>query len=265
MKIEKIKVTPKTAAKWLESNMATNRNIRKSYIKMLAADMLAGRWKETGETIKFNPMRTLIDGQHRLSAVVESGCTIEMHVAWDVPSDAIMAIDTGRSRSAADIMTLQGTCKYPKQTPTLIRRIEAWESKSLSAELKKRRGLTAQEIVLSLKKHEGLEAHIANSFRHYANSVNTATLTQGEWAFASWLLHQTDPAAAEDFLTQLSMLTCPPTSPIRVLFTKLTSINLPTLLKVNYIIRTWNAWRRGETQVTLKARIADEEKIPQPV
>lgn len=265
MKIETIKVTPKLAAKWLESNMENNRHLRQSYVSQLAGDMKEGRWKETGEAIKFNPMKQLIDGQHRLSAIVMSGCTIELVVCWDVPSDAILAIDTGRSRSASDVLTIKGGCQYPKHTPTLIRRIAAWESGSESAHLTKRRGMSIPEIVSAIELNPGLEGHIKASIRLYATSVNAATLTQGEWAFAHWLLTQTDAAAAEEFLTNLAELTCPKESPIRVLFNRLTTLSLPTKLKINYLIRAWNAWRRGEKDVTLRVKQADEEKIPELV
>jgi hypothetical protein len=175
-----------------------------------------------------------------------------------------MAIDTGRSRNAGDVLQMKGGCRFPRHTPTLIRRIDAWKSGSESQDLKKRRGMSAQEISLHLEKYPDLELHIEASMR-LMRSVNPNTLTQGEWAFAHWLLSQTDAAAAEDFLTQLSELTCPKESPIRSLFGRLTGLSLPTRIKVNYIIRSWNAWRRGEKDVALKVRQADEEQIPELV
>ena len=41
-------VTPKMAIRWLEANQG-NRNIRERVVTAYARDMLAGRWRLTGE------------------------------------------------------------------------------------------------------------------------------------------------------------------------------------------------------------------------
>lgn len=102
MIIKKTKVTPQKAAQWLEKNFGRNRKIRKGHISKLVFDMKNGNWQETGETLKFNIMGDLIDGQHRLTAIVESGCTLELWVATDVPNAAINAIDIVHAPERAD-------------------------------------------------------------------------------------------------------------------------------------------------------------------
>ena len=52
------------------------RNRRRDTVTAYAEDMAAGRWKENGETIKFDSEGRLIDGQHRLAAVVKANTPI---------------------------------------------------------------------------------------------------------------------------------------------------------------------------------------------
>lgn len=260
MRIEQVKVTPKLAAKWLEKNFEKNRNKREAHVKRLAADMKAGRWIETGETIKFNTIGLLVDGQHRLSAIILSGCTLNIWVAYDVPSDAIKAIDTGASRTASDVMAINSSLSHPKHLPTLIRRIMAWEAGSKSQEIRKRRdGLSNQAILEYAIDNPHLSEHIRFSFEAYSKSVQASTLTQGEWAFLHWLFSKKDPEAAADFLLQLAELTCPKESPIRSLFQRLNSqVSLPSAMRVHFAITAWNAWRSGKKEVVLKAKNTEE-------
>ena len=80
-RIELVNVTPELAEFWLTQNSA-NRNVRREVWKAYARDMAAGAWKVTAETIKMSPAGRLLDGQHRLQAVVASGVTVPMFVAY---------------------------------------------------------------------------------------------------------------------------------------------------------------------------------------
>lgn len=106
-RIELVAVTPELAEFWLTQNDA-NRSIRRAIWKAYARDMAAGAWKLTAEPVKISPNGKLLDGQHRLHAVVDSGATVTMFVAYDVPEDAQAAMDSGSKRTAADALALRG-------------------------------------------------------------------------------------------------------------------------------------------------------------
>lgn len=80
MKTSSIKVTPDIAKAWLDTCNKRNRKVSRQHVNKLASEMLAGRWSMNGETIVFDEDMTLIDGQHRLNAVVQSGVSVEMLV-----------------------------------------------------------------------------------------------------------------------------------------------------------------------------------------
>lgn len=98
-------IDPDQAIKWLEGNVH-NRKIDQKWVDYLAAEMRAGRWKTTHQGIAFDDSDTLIDGQHRLWAVIQSGCTIRSGVTHGLKIDDIDNIDDNRSRSKAVRMSL---------------------------------------------------------------------------------------------------------------------------------------------------------------
>lgn len=108
MRIERVTVNKQMAQDWLERNIDRNRTISRQRVRRLAGDMTARRWKRTGETIKFDRTGRLVDGQHRLSAVIEADMPVEFDVAYDVAEDAVTAIDQGRARSAKDVFHMAG-------------------------------------------------------------------------------------------------------------------------------------------------------------
>jgi hypothetical protein len=95
-------ITPELAAAWLENRNTHNRPLRDYRIAELARDMSAGRWHDTGEPIKFDYNDALLDGQHRLGAIVASGVTIEMLVIWGLQPETQDYMDIGLKRSVAD-------------------------------------------------------------------------------------------------------------------------------------------------------------------
>lgn len=109
--MEWVNVTPKLAAKWLESNEG-NRHVRQRDVQKYARDMLAGAWDRTAEPIKFSPTGRLLDGQHRLLAIIEAGVTARLAVAYNVPDTAQARMDTGSTRTAADALAMLGVPNY---------------------------------------------------------------------------------------------------------------------------------------------------------
>lgn len=100
-----VTVTPETAARWLDAN-TKNRRLRATDVDRYARDMKAGNWLLTGEAIKFAADGTLLDGQHRLAAIVKTGITITMLVVRNITDDAQSVMDTGRKRTASDALDI---------------------------------------------------------------------------------------------------------------------------------------------------------------
>ena len=117
--IELVEVTPFLAAKWLKphyqaiaNKQFSQRNISEAIIDKYAVDMKAGNWTETPIPIVMTKEKYVIDGQHRLEAVIKSGKTQKFLVYFDWEDSAnnklINAVDKGRLRSIANQFQIEG-------------------------------------------------------------------------------------------------------------------------------------------------------------
>ena len=101
-------VSPAKALNWLENANTNNRKVVESKVRHLVREIKSGKWKVSHQGIGFGTDGVLLDGQHRLWAIVESNTTVRMPVTFNVAPDAIMTIDVIKQRTAADILTLAG-------------------------------------------------------------------------------------------------------------------------------------------------------------
>lgn len=105
MKMVLEKIGPERAKELLGKN-DMNRTVRRRHVAYLADEMAAGRWKTTTHALGVMADGTLLDGQHRLLAVVASGAEIETWVAYGVEPDVQEVLDNNAPRSVADQLSL---------------------------------------------------------------------------------------------------------------------------------------------------------------
>ena len=106
--IEVITVTPEFAKELLGHKHDNQRHVRHRHVEALADAMSKGRWRYTMDPIRLNDELQVIDGQHRLLAVVKSGKAQKFIVAILEDPEAFYALDQGVSRSLNDIRATQG-------------------------------------------------------------------------------------------------------------------------------------------------------------
>ena len=108
IKAEVVNVNPELAQKWLNKNITNNRTINEGRVTAYANEMKARNWILNGQAIQFDEGGSLIDGQHRLSAVIRSGMTVQMLVVKNVPRCAVEVIDTMQPRTLPQIQKMNG-------------------------------------------------------------------------------------------------------------------------------------------------------------
>lgn len=121
MKIREENITPAMARKYLERN-THNRSLSQPRVDRYAADIRNGKWKLTASSIQFDKSGKLIDGQHRLHAVVKANKAAKFTVAEDLDEDIFDVIDTGKNRTAGDLVSMSGV-KYPALVASIAKRI----------------------------------------------------------------------------------------------------------------------------------------------
>lgn len=105
-------VTSKQAKNVLEKHNKRNRKIRDRTVRQYANDMTAGKWLLAGDPLRFDVDQNLIDGQHRLSALVMSGVPkLQMVVMRGLDPEVQDVIDTGARRTAGNMLELRGHVK----------------------------------------------------------------------------------------------------------------------------------------------------------
>jgi hypothetical protein len=104
-------ITPEIARKLLENN-PVNRPINNRLVQAIAASIRSGQYVLNGESIIISKTNRLLDGQHRLTAVVEANIPIQSMVVIGVDDESWQTIDSGRSRSVADVLGASGFQNY---------------------------------------------------------------------------------------------------------------------------------------------------------
>ena len=103
-----LEITPDLAAEFLGKNIDINRSARASKVAQFSRDMKAGKWRLTHQAIAFDWNDQLIDGQHRLKAIVKAGIPIKLWVFKNLDPSSFTVIDSGCARSASDFLKRHG-------------------------------------------------------------------------------------------------------------------------------------------------------------
>jgi len=109
MNVSVERIGPEQARVYLRSNIRKNRKLTDLHLCFLAEQMKLGKWYSNGDSIRFDSDGCLIDGQHRLNAIIKSKTTQEFVVVRDLSEEAFVTIDTGtKVRSIADHLSIIG-------------------------------------------------------------------------------------------------------------------------------------------------------------
>lgn len=112
-------ITPTIAKQLLEQN-TINRNVKQPVVDLYSRQMANGEWREdTGEVIKISETNKILDGQHRLLAIVKSNVAINLHIAYNVNDSVFSVLDTGSRRNTTDTFKVAGI-KQENTIPSII-------------------------------------------------------------------------------------------------------------------------------------------------
>lgn len=103
---EYVQVTPEQAREWLEKP-AKNRKLSQRRVGLYAAAMKRGDWMLTNQGVAIDEFGMLIDGQHRLSAIVEAEVPVELLVIRAAPNKSQLVLDQGLKRLPHDQVGLR--------------------------------------------------------------------------------------------------------------------------------------------------------------
>lgn len=250
---EWIKIDPAMATKMLEKN-AVNRKLRPRIVECYAEDMAEGLWDETGEAIKFSRTGRLLDGQHRLAAIIESGLTLELLVVTGLPDKSQGSMDQGAGRTAMQALSMGSDVPNASLTAAVARwlLLAGEPGPHLEQALKKK--ASTPRIVKTVEENPDIIV-AAGKYTSLKNSVPGSPTA----VCYTWLhLHRIDATACDEFffagLVDLSFkaLRDPRKAALRALQRMEREDGIGPSSKdkafatVSVLTRSWNAWRQDE-------------------
>lgn len=259
-------ITPEYAAQLL-ATQAANRTLSKYQVDRFARDLINGNWVVNGETVKINERNEVIDGQHRLAAIVLSGVSMTTFVAYNLPADEPVqaTTDQGRRRSLADALKIEQNLTHNTQVAAALSVLWRWLTDNMSAVSLRP---TYAESLRLLEEHPDIVESVA-----YITGMRGKTVPRCNPSVAAWshlVFTNIDPIDGRDFW---KIYQSPyefnnigqnhPVLKLRNYMQAVQNANDKAVLQPKtaaLIIKSWNAFRLGVDIGTL--RWSGAERMP---
>lgn len=253
MEVKLVEITPQMAKNWLGNNF-NNRNLSKRRVHDYVRQINKGQWQINGETIKISKDDTLLDGQHRLQAVVNSNKSIKSFVAYGADKEAFKTIDTGKSRGASDILSIAGYTN-PIVLAAAVRAYKRYEKDAVQdSEYCK---LTNTEVLNFVEKTPKFGQSVQKAAKY--QKINKL-ITPSMCALLYYVLSSSHASHAANFFNKLdSGDNLAKNDPIFVLRERLIERSgigevsrREAWVPIWLAITTWNAFKKGETYESIR-------------
>lgn len=256
-----ITISPALAQQLLKRN-SRNRKLRERAVGDYARDIAAGNWALNGEAIKIAANGDVLDGQHRLHAIVQADTTVDMFVVIGLDTDAQETMDSGRRRSTGDVLSLRNE-ENATTLAAVLRRVWAWEQGD--HRFKGRQTPTTAECAALLAMHPEIRrsAEIAGRTRSAFPHIPQSVL-----GTCHYLFNAIEPDETAWFFQRIADgAELPLGHPVLALRTRVTSERLDNLRLsedrfMAYLIRAWNATRDGRDLARLIHKPGSEIPVP---
>lgn len=253
---KKVKITPKMAHHWLAKHNENNRPTREHIAEKYAELMKDGKWHTNSATIAFDFNGNLIDGQHRLEAIFQSGETIESWVIEGLHPGTFRTVDIGSKRTIADMLAIRGETNRHSLAAALSLYYSYLQNDLSNFKQGKGSG-SYEEIEELLDNH----IRIRESIGFVAKYQKEGLLFNSVLSFFHYAFSEIDELKANTFITRLYDLQgYDEKSPIRALRLKLEHVakgkksgsRPDKVSQMAYVIKAWNAFYKGEAMEKLE-------------
>ena len=262
VRAEVVTVTPEIAADWLAKNIK-NRTMDDRHVRWLAEQMKAGRWQLNGETIVLGAYGELLDGQHRLAAVVMSNTSIVSLVAYNAERDSFKTMNTGKRRSVSASLGILGE-RDIHALASVIGMYRRWERAQMTGYIG---SLTVDEAVDTLADHPDLREAVK-----VAGRIRKRLPINGTAAALCWyIITRKHPEDSGEFFDALaSGVGLEDGDPVLLLRDRIIANNTAKMKMTAeevaaLTIKAWNYWRVGRKVHQLAWRPRGGETFPEVI
>lgn len=244
-------ITPVMAEVMLKQN-TFNRPIKKKRVAMWSKSIRAGNWMLTGVPIVFSDEGSILDGQHRLLAIVETGMTIRCDVRFGIDKAAFKYYDIGAVRTNSDILSTDGNVDTIALAGALARWAKYEQGKNVS--INRDNKIEGDESLVVLAKHPAIRDSISPA-RKVAKKIRHMRVIIG--TFIHYTLWRIDPAMADEMFEYLHV-------PAGVAYKKNHPlVQLRSQFEANKVrmndaevaaicFNAWNKWRGDSSRLDLR-------------
>jgi hypothetical protein len=266
MKTHEMLISPAIASEMLKQNK-TNRVLREVLVMEYARQMKAGLWKEgTGETITISENKNILNGQHRLHALVKANVSLRFLVVYGLAEDVFSVLDTGLKRTPGDTLFIAGVTQY-NVTAAGVRK---YFSLKAGVQLNKTRAISNTEMLaLYTSRSKFWDGVALMAIDWYKKSQRM--MTTSDWAGFYAFFHDLDENDCFNFLDALANgLNLEAADPVNLLRQKLyfSAINKKFTLTTNHktalIIKAWNYYRKRK-KISMLRFNPETDAFPKPI
>lgn len=101
-------ISPSSAKQYLARNFEDNRKLSPKNVARHVSSMLKGSWLISTDCIGFDTLGRLVNGQHRLTAVVQSDTSQPFIVVRNLPVRSAQVLDLGKKRMMDERLCIAG-------------------------------------------------------------------------------------------------------------------------------------------------------------
>jgi hypothetical protein len=258
-------IDPRLAAYYLERD-ACVRPIDQITVSSMARDMVTGRWRLTHQGIAFDPEGWLIDGQHRLTAIVKAEKVIRLSVTRGLPRDVFEMLDTGRARTLTDTFRVNHSPNAARELAAVARRVALWNmGKPYTRSIRP----TKSEIMAVLDADPSIMSAGDFAFTWRSGRVLAGSLAGFSW----WLFNGVSPDHCQEFLGQVALgVNLGERDPAYILRERLIKQKgkgkgyVRPEVTVALVILAWNQYRKGKQSSRLVLpETLNDASFPQPI
>lgn len=266
-----MELTPELATQWMTFN-TDNRPCREDFVNLLAEAIKRGEWQLNGETIKFDKFGGLVDGQHRLRAIIKADQSVQVLVIFGLEPTTRHTVDVGRRRLLSDILAMKGERNTVSLAATM-NKLYSWELGESAMRAPSRFQLTAAQALSWLERDPLLRE--ANQFGTLLRNKSHGAVTASIASITYYRFYKEDPADARDFWERvasgIAMPAKHPCMQLRNIFLKQHTHNrkraFTTYTLHALTIKAWNLYRQGDQADVLRFRAGGHspESFPVPI
>jgi hypothetical protein len=228
-----------------------NRPLSQSHVKRIAEQILDGKWRYNADTIKITAKGEVVDGQHRLWAVIEAKMGIDTLIAYNVPASAFSTIDTIRKpRSGGDVLALSGVNRYRNVSAEAIKWLLRYQRKVLPDFRNPANRIENSDIEAALAENPNILGAV-DRVHSLRGLVNPAVM-----GFVYYVIVNRDEDLADQMITTLrdpaGVALTHPFFQLRIYFANRHGGSKDPVMSIALCFKAANAAKRGERMKNLR-------------